>query len=68
MKNEDNDIEDWKMSERIINDIGTFMFGGGPPRCPKCGKLYVNNTAYGCESDDEFETRKENICGCEESK
>ena len=56
------------MSERIINDIGTFMFGGGPPRCPKCGKLYVNNTAYGCESDDEFETRKENICECEESK
>ena len=46
------------MSERIINDIGTFMFGG-PPRCPKCGKYIIlpKHTA-----------RKENICGCEESK
>ena len=36
--------------------------------CKYCGKLDVSETAYGCESDIEFERRKESICECEESE
>jgi len=37
-------------------------------KCNTCGKLPVEETCYGCETDDEYEARLEKICRCDEDE